>query len=61
MFPNLSMQGREASQMNKKNEFPSREELNEEFHLLQDRITRITVEEEQEMESHELNGKNGEN
>jgi hypothetical protein len=44
--------------MNKKREFPSRDELNEAFHLLQDQITKITVEEEQEMVNHELNGKN---
>lgn len=46
--------------MNPKKEFPSREELNEAFHLLQDQITRITVEEEQEMVTSEINGKNGE-
>jgi hypothetical protein len=46
--------------MNKNREFPSREELNDAFHLLQDQITRITVEEEQEMVSSEKNGKNGE-
>jgi arsenate reductase-like glutaredoxin family protein len=46
--------------MNIKKEFPSREELNEAFHLLQDQITKITVEEEQEMVSSETNGKNGE-
>ncbi|MCQ6278927.1 hypothetical protein [Bacillus sp. EB600] len=44
--------------MNKKREFPSRDELNEAFHLLQDQITKITVEEEQEMVNYELNGKN---
>lgn len=47
--------------MNKNSEFPSREELNEAFHLLQDQITKITVEEEQEMVSSQINGKNGEN
>jgi hypothetical protein len=47
--------------MNKNKEFPSREELNEAFHLLQDQITKITVEEEQEMVSSQINGKNGEN
>jgi hypothetical protein len=46
--------------MNKNREFPSREELNDAFHLLQDQITRITVEEEQEMVSSEKSGKNGE-
>lgn len=46
--------------MNKKREFPSREELNDAFHILQDQITRISVEEEQEMESWERNGKNEE-
>lgn len=35
--------------MNKKNEFPSREELDRAFHFLQDQITRISVEEEEEM------------
>jgi hypothetical protein len=44
--------------MNNKKEFPSRDELNEAFHLLQDQITKITVEEEQEMVDNELNGKN---
>jgi hypothetical protein len=44
--------------MNSKKEFPSRDDLNKAFHLLQDRITRITVEEEQEMVNHEINGKN---
>jgi hypothetical protein len=47
--------------MNKNKEFPSREELNQAFHLLQDQITKITVEEEQEMVSSQINGKNGEN
>jgi hypothetical protein len=46
--------------MKTKKEFPSRAELNEAFHLIQDQITRITVEEEQEMVSNEINGKNGE-
>jgi hypothetical protein len=46
--------------MNKKREFPSREELNDAFHILQDQITRISVEEEQEMVSCERNGKNEE-
>lgn len=45
--------------MKTKKEFPSREELNEAFHLIQDQITRITVEEEQEMVNNEINGKNG--
>lgn len=45
--------------MKTKKEFPSREELNEAFHLIQDQITRITVEEEQEMVNNEVNGKNG--
>ena len=35
--------------MNKKNEFPSREELDRAFHFLQDQITRISVDEEEEM------------
>lgn len=35
--------------MNKKNEFPSREELDEAFHFLHDQINKITVVEEIEM------------
>ncbi|MDQ1144552.1 hypothetical protein QE429_001379 [Bacillus sp. SORGH_AS 510] len=35
--------------MNKKNEFPSREELDEAFHFLHDQINRISVVEEVEM------------
>jgi hypothetical protein len=50
----------EACKMNKNKEFPSREGLNEAFHLLQDQITRIAVEEEQEMASGEKNERNGE-
>jgi hypothetical protein len=44
--------------MNKEKEFPSREELDEAFHFLQDQITRITVKEEEEMVSSETNEKN---
>lgn len=43
--------------MKERSEFPTREDLNEAFHLLQDQITRITVEEEEEMVSKDLNGK----
>jgi hypothetical protein len=43
--------------MNEKNEFPSRKELDEAFHFLQDQITRITVGEEEEMVCKERNGK----
>ncbi|MGG3564156.1 hypothetical protein ABES03_21440 [Neobacillus rhizosphaerae] len=35
--------------MNKKNEFPTREELDEAFHFLHDQINKITVVEEVEM------------
>lgn len=35
--------------MNDKERFPSREQLDEAFHFLHDAITRITVEEEEEM------------
>jgi hypothetical protein len=35
--------------MNKKNEFPTREELDEAFHFLHDQINRISVVEEVEM------------
>lgn len=35
--------------MTKKNEFPSREELDEAFHFLHDQINKITVVEEVEM------------
>jgi arsenate reductase-like glutaredoxin family protein len=51
---------KEVKPMNIKKEFPSREELNEAFHLLQDQITKIAVEEEQEMVSTEKTEKNGE-
>lgn len=47
--------------MNDKKEFPTRKELDQVFHLLQDKITKITVEEEEEMIRNELNGKNEEN
>lgn len=46
--------------MGKKKSFPTREELNEAFHLLQDQITRITVEEDQEMIQHQLQEKQDE-
>lgn len=45
--------------MNKK--LPSRRELDEAFHRLQDQITRISVEEEEEMIRENSEGKNGEN
>lgn len=35
--------------MNKKNPFPSREELDQAFHFLHDQINRISVDEEEEM------------
>ena len=35
--------------MHKKNQFPSREDLDQAFHFLQDQITRIAVDEEEEM------------
>ncbi|MEW9051883.1 MAG: hypothetical protein AB2392_12055 [Neobacillus sp.] len=35
--------------MNKKEQFPTQEELDEAFHFLHDAINRITVEEEVEM------------
>ncbi|MEH7439065.1 hypothetical protein V7182_16450 [Neobacillus drentensis] len=35
--------------MNKKNEFPTRKELDEAFHFLHDQINRISVVEEVEM------------
>jgi hypothetical protein len=38
-----------VKEMNKKNEFPSREELDEAFHFLHDQINRISVVEEVEM------------
>ena len=39
--------------MNKKEPFPSREELDEAFHYLHDQINKITVDEEEEMVMHE--------
>lgn len=42
--------------MNKKNPFPSREELDQAFHYIQDQITRITVDEEEEMVLEEKKG-----
>lgn len=44
--------------MTEKREFPSREELNSAFHELQDYITRISVEEEEEMVREQIKGKN---
>lgn len=35
--------------MNKKNQFPTREELDEAFHYLHEAINRISVDEEEEM------------
>ncbi|XJZ26769.1 hypothetical protein ACF5W4_15715 [Bacillota bacterium Lsc_1132] len=40
--------------MSDKNKFPTRMELDAAFHHLQDQITRIAVEEEQEMVQEEL-------
>ncbi|MBI0577513.1 hypothetical protein IEC97_09085 [Neobacillus cucumis] len=42
--------------MNKKSSFPSREELDQAFHFLQDEITRISVVEEVEMVKQENKG-----
>lgn len=47
--------------MNKKDPFPSREELDQAFHYLHDQINRISVDEEEEMviqEKQELNQSN---
>ena len=35
--------------MDKKSQFPTREELDQAFHFLQDQITRISVDEDEEM------------
>jgi hypothetical protein len=43
--------------MSGKSQFPTREELDQAFHFLQDQITRISVSEEEEMEMKETNGK----
>ncbi|WP_181884481.1 hypothetical protein [Neobacillus piezotolerans] len=40
--------------MTEKDQLPSRKNLDEVFHSLQDQITRITVEEEEEMIKQEL-------
>jgi hypothetical protein len=42
--------------MNKKSQFPSREDLDQAFHFLQDQITRISVEEDEEMVVEEKDG-----
>jgi hypothetical protein len=42
--------------MNQKNEFPSREDLDQAFHILQDQITRISVVEEVEMVKKDKDG-----
>jgi hypothetical protein len=42
--------------MNKKEQFPSREDLDEAFHFLHEAITRISVDEEEEMVMKEDNG-----
>lgn len=49
--------------MKEKEQLPTREHLDEAFHSLQDQITRITVEEEEEMIKQEMDEKqgNGEN
>jgi hypothetical protein len=44
----------EAKWMKEKENFPSRDELDKAFTLLQDQITRITVDEEEEMVRMEL-------
>ncbi|MED3563039.1 MULTISPECIES: hypothetical protein [Bacillus] len=41
--------------MREKKSFPTREELDQAFHFLQDQITRISVEEEEEMVKEETN------
>jgi len=45
--------------MNKKNEFPTREELDEAFHFLHDQINKISVVEEVEMVKEETEGHEG--
>jgi len=45
--------------MNKKSQFPTREELDHAFHILQDQIIRISVKEEEEMEMIENKGQEG--
>jgi hypothetical protein len=43
--------------MNKKNQFPTREELDEAFHYLHEAINRISVDEEEEMVMMEKEGR----
>lgn len=43
--------------MNEKQEFPSRRDLDQAFHFLQDQIIKISVEEEEEMVEEDLNGR----
>ncbi|MBV7507040.1 hypothetical protein KW850_17400 [Bacillus sp. sid0103] len=45
--------------MNKKNEFPSQEELDKAFHFLHDQINKISVIEEVEMVKEEIDGHEG--
>ncbi|QIZ10414.1 hypothetical protein HFZ78_29935 [Priestia megaterium] len=45
--------------MNEKNEFPSREELDEAFHFLHDQINKISVVEEIEMVKEDSQGEEG--
>jgi hypothetical protein len=45
--------------MNEKNEFPSREELDEAFHFLHDQINKISVVEEIEMVKVDSQGEEG--
>ena len=45
--------------MNKKNEFPTREALDEAFHFLHDQINKISVVEEVEMVKEETEGHEG--
>ncbi|MDP4083140.1 MAG: hypothetical protein Q8934_00835 [Bacillota bacterium] len=40
--------------MNQKKNFPSRNELDQAYHMLQDQITRISVKEEEEMIEEEI-------
>jgi hypothetical protein len=42
--------------MDKKSQFPTREDLDQAFHFLQDQITRISVDEDEEMVLEEKDG-----
>ncbi|WP_161487116.1 hypothetical protein [Neobacillus mesonae] len=45
--------------MNKRNEFPTREQLDEAFHFLHDQINKITIIEDIEMMKKEKDGEEG--